>query len=120
MSKEKVYLVRGRNGEYALGTKICTSSRGAKNSMNSYVDGMIDYKIRTDYPGLDNPMSGLGYLWRWGVSKPTLKSWKTLEQYLLTCQLNISKITEQDYDEFIQLVLDIEDYWSVEEVEQDA
>jgi len=120
MNKENVYLVRGKNGEYALGTKICRSSNGAKNSMNNFVDGMIDYKVRTNYSGFNNPMNGLGYLWRWGAAKPALKEWKTLEQYLLTCQLNIAKITEQDYDEFIELVTEIEDYWHVEEVTQDG
>lgn len=122
MSKEKVYLVRGKNGEYALGTKICHSSRGAKNSLNSYVEGLIDLKVRTDYPGLNNPMSGLSYIWRWAGagSKSLFGDWASIEHYLMNCQLNIAKITEQDYDEFIELVTEVMEYWTVEEVEQNG
>lgn len=122
MNKEKVYLVRGKNGEYARGTKVCTSSRGAKNSMHSYVEGMIDQTIRTVYPGLDNPMSGLSYIWRWAGagSKKLFRNWASLDHYLLNCGLNIAKITEKDYDEFLRLVNGIYAHWHVEEVEQDA
>ncbi|MHA1288155.1 MAG: hypothetical protein ACTSPB_12195 [Candidatus Thorarchaeota archaeon] len=122
MNKEFVYLVRGKNGEYARGTKVCTSSRGAKNSLNSHVEGVIDHTIRTVYPGLDNPFSGLSYIWRWAGagSKDLFRDWKTLEQHLQMCQLNIAKITEKDYDEFLRLVNGIYDHWHIEEVEQDA
>ena len=121
MSKEFVYLVRGKNGEYARGTKVCTSSRGAKNSLNSHVEGVIDQTIRTVYPSND-PLSGLSYIWRWAGagSKNLFRDWNTLDQHLQTCGLNIAKITEKDYDEFIRLVRGIYAHWHVEEVEQDA
>ena len=122
MSKEKVYLVRGKNGEYAQGTKICASRTGAKNSLNSYVNGIIDYTIRTDYPGLDNPMDSLSYLYRWYLSKKDspLESWNKLQPFLQNTHLNLARITEQDYDKFIQIITDAYDYWYVEEVEQNA
>ena len=122
MNKEKIYLVRGKNGEYARGTKVCVSRNGAQNSLNSHVEGVIDHTIRTVYPSLNHPFSGLSYIWRWAGagSKDLFRDWQSLEKYLQTCQLNIAKITEKDYDEFLRLVRGIYDYWHVEEVEQNA
>jgi len=120
MKKEMVYLVRGKGGEYALGTKICASKSGAKNSLNSFVCGLIDHKIRTEYPGISNPMDSLNYLHRWFFSKKNspMGNWNTLKPFLQTTQLNLAKVTEQDYDEFIRIVREIYDYWDVEGVEQ--
>lgn len=120
MKKENVYLIRGKNGEYALGTKICASSRGAKNSMNSYVDGVIDHTIRTTFPRTNDPMSDMSMIRRWQGGPELLRDWLTLDQHLQTTHLNYCRITERDYDAFVKLVDGIIDYWSVEEVEQNA
>ena len=120
MTTETVYLVRGKGGEYARGTKICSSGRGAKNSLNAHVDALIDYEVRKNYPTVNNPISALCYLWQWGGYRKHFKNWSTLEKAIhqMRIGVNVSHITEQSYDEYMKIVERMYDYWFVEKVEQ--
>ena len=124
MSKETVYLVRGKNGEYASGTKVCTSSRGAKSTMNKFIEGLI-YTRLNEHGNVpyDNPLQQMYMVWCWGGGKRHFTDWNTFQDHNdteLRNGLNVSRKTKSEYDEFVTMVKDIEDYWYIEEVEQDT
>ena len=123
--KEKVYLVRGKNGEYASGTKVCVSSRGAKNTMNKFIDGAIHVALNHNRRRIafDHPLYQMFTSWCWGRNKPAFTNWDSFQKFNdreLSNGLNVKRISKAEYDEYMKIVNDITDYWSVEEVEQDA
>jgi hypothetical protein len=126
MDKVNVYLVRGKNGEYASGTKVCVSSRGAKNTMNKFLDGAIHVAINKRAGGrasFDDPLYQMFTTWCWGRSKPAFCDWSSFERHndlQIRNGLNVERITRSEYETFMDIVNHISDYWSVEEVEQDA
>ena len=125
MNKEKVYLVRGKNGEYASGTKVCVSSRGAKNTMNKFLDGAIYVSIKkiAGKPSFDHPLEQMFTSWCWGRNKHAFCNWKSYAQHNdmeIRNGLNVKRIAKNEYETFMDIVNDITDYWTIEEVEQDA
>lgn len=126
MSKENVYLVRGKNGEYASGTKICSSGRGAKSTMNKFIEGLIYLRLRELYGDnvpYENPLHQMYMVWCWGGGKQHFTDWNTFQSHNdaeIRNGLNVSRKTKSEYDEFVKIVKEIEDYWHIEEIEQDA
>ena len=126
MNKENVYLIRGKNGEYASGTKVCSSSRGATSTMNKFIDGAIYTAIQERYSrqtSYDHPLYELYTCWCWRASKSEFSNWDSFQKFNdreIRSGFNVTRISKAEYDEYVKIVNDIYDYWSVEEVKQNG
>ena len=113
MNKEKVYLIRGKNGEYAKGTKICASSRGANSTMSKFIEGRIYLQLRELHGrniSFDHPLQQMYTTWCWGGGKQHFNDWDTFQRYNdaeIRSGMNVKRIVKSDYDIFAAIVNNI-------------
>lgn len=119
-NKRLAFIVVDRFGIPLVGTKVCATARGAKNSMAPWLNGFLHDKIGWEGSLKDiNDKAQEGY----GIPKPihaarideVVDEMRTMSNY--QHPHGNKKITRELVEEYNQIVEDIVDEWSVKKLE---